>query len=115
MGNSNDGRVEGATYVGGVVGKNDAAITGAVNDMVGIENNGVVIAHKGGAGGIFGENTGDIKYAELTNNGIVSGTYSNNDVAGTGGILVLIVVILLIPVLKIILADRLLVRKMSAV
>ena len=54
--------------------------------MVGIENNGVVIAHKGGAGGIFGENTGDIKYAELTNNGIVSGTYSNNDVAGTGGI-----------------------------
>lgn len=86
MGNSNDGRVEGATYVGGVAGKNDAAITGAVNDMVGIENNGVVIAHKGGAGGIFGENTGDIKYAELTNNGIVSGTYSNNDVAGTGGI-----------------------------
>ena len=87
MGNSNDGRVEGATYVGGVAGKNDAAITGAVNDMVGIENNGVVIAHKGGAGGIFGENTGDIKYAELTNNGIVSGTYSNNDVAGTGGII----------------------------
>lgn len=87
MGNSNDGRVEGATYVGGVAGKNDAAITGAVDDMVGIANNGVVIAHKGGAGGIFGENTGNIEYAELTNNGIVSGTYNADKVAGTGGLI----------------------------
>lgn len=87
MGNSNDGRVEGATYVGGVAGKNDAAITGTVDDMVGIANNGIVIAHKGGAGGIFGENTGKIGYAELTNNGIVSGTYNADKVAGTGGII----------------------------
>ena len=87
MGNSNDGRVEGATYVGGVAGKNDAAITGTVDDMVGIANNGVVIAHEGGAGGIFGENTGNIEYAELTNNGIVSGTYNADKVAGTGGLI----------------------------
>ena len=87
MGNSNDGRVEGATYVGGVAGKNDAAITGTVDDMVGIANNGIVIAHKGGAGGIFGENTGNIEYAELTNNGIVSGTYNADKVAGTGGLI----------------------------
>ena len=89
MGNSNEGRVEGATYVGGVAGKNDAAIIGTVDDMTGIENNGVVIAHKGGAGGIFGENTGNIEYAELTNNGIVSGTYNNTatKVVGTGGLI----------------------------
>lgn len=55
--------------------------------MVGIANNGIVIAHKGGAGGIFGENTGKIGYAELTNNGIVSGTYNADKVAGTGGII----------------------------
>ena len=90
MGNSNTGRVEGATYVGGVAGKNDAAITGDVDNIVTIENSGVVIAHNGGAGGIFGENTGDITYAEMSNSGIVSGTnYSGIDdvTNGTGGII----------------------------
>lgn len=87
MGNSNEGIVEGASHVGGVAGKNDADIAGTVASMVGIENSGVVIAHNGGAGGIFGENTGDIQYAEMTNNGIVSGTYSDNvGENGTGGI-----------------------------
>ena len=90
MGNSNTGRVEGATYVGGVAGKNDADITGNVDNIVTIENSGVVIAHNGGAGGIFGENTGDITYAEMSNSGIVSGTnYSGSDdvTNGTGGII----------------------------
>lgn len=90
MGNSNTGRVEGATYVGGVAGKNDADITGDVDNIVTIENSGVVIAHNGGAGGIFGENTGDITYAEMSNSGIVSGTnYSGSDdvTNGTGGII----------------------------
>lgn len=84
-GNSNEGRVEGKSYVGGVAGLNDAAITGKVDSMIGIKNSGVVIAHQGGAGGIFGENKGDIKYVEMTNNGTVSGTFSQ-DVNGTGGI-----------------------------
>ena len=90
MGNSNTGRVEGATYVGGVAGKNDADITGDVDNIVTIENSGVVIAHNGGAGGIFGENTGDITYAKMSNSGIVSGTnYSGSDdvTNGTGGII----------------------------
>ncbi len=87
MGNSNEGRVEGASHVGGVAGLNNAAITGSLNDMVGIENSGVVIAHNGGAGGIFGENTGKIEYVEMTNKGTVSGTYSENaGMNGTGGI-----------------------------
>lgn len=87
MGNSNEGRVEGASHVGGVAGKNDAAITGSLNNMVGIKNSGVVIAHTGGAGGIFGENTGKIEYAEITNNGIVSGTAADDESKnGTGGI-----------------------------
>lgn len=88
MGNSNEGRVEGASHVGGVAGLNDAAITGKVNSMVGIENSGVVIAHNGGAGGIFGENNGNIEYVEMTNKGIVSGSDSKdkNGTNGTGGI-----------------------------
>lgn len=90
MGNSNTGRVEGATYVGGVAGKNNADITGTADNIITIENTGVVIAHNGGAGGIFGENTGDIQYAEMSNSGIVSGTnYSGIDdvTNGTGGII----------------------------
>lgn len=87
LNSSNAGRVEGANYVGGVAGKNEASITGKANDLVTIDNSGVVIANKGGAGGIFGENTGNIEYAELTNNGIVSGTYNVDKVAGTGGLI----------------------------
>lgn len=84
-GNSNEGRVEGKSYVGGVAGLNDAEIAGTLSSMIGIKNSGVVIAHEGGAGGIFGENKGAITYVEMTNNGIVSGT-SSQDVNGTGGI-----------------------------
>ena len=86
-GNSNEGRVEGKSYVGGVAGLNNAAITGELNSMIGIKNSGVVIAHQGGAGGIFGENTGDITYVEMTNNGIVTGTDGKGTgLNGTGGI-----------------------------
>ena len=88
MGNSNEGRVEGNTYVGGVAGLNDAAITGTTEKMVGITNSGVVIAHGGGAGGIFGVNTGDIEYAHISNTGVVSGTTPKGDApAGTGGLI----------------------------
>lgn len=88
MGNSNEGIVEGNSHVGGVAGLNDAAIKGEANSMVGIENSGVVIAHNGGAGGIFGENKGDIEYVEMTNNGIVSGSdvKDGEGTDGTGGI-----------------------------
>ncbi|PAV38867.1 hypothetical protein CJ260_06845 [Megasphaera sp. ASD88] len=87
MGNSNEGRVEGNTYVGGVAGLNDAAITGTAEEMVGITNSGVVIAHGGGAGGIFGVNAGKIEYAHISNTGIVSGTDSKDSAtAGTGGL-----------------------------
>lgn len=89
MGNSNEGRVEGKKYVGGVAGKNDAAITGTAEEMVGITNSGVVIAHGGGAGGIFGVNTGDITYAHISNTGVVSGSASQGGDTddGTGGLI----------------------------
>lgn len=88
MGNSNEGRVEGNTYVGGVAGLNNAAITGTAEEMVGITNSGVVIAHGGGAGGIFGVNAGKIEYAHISNTGIVSGTDSKDSAtAGTGGLI----------------------------
>ena len=88
MGNSNEGRVEGNSHVGGVAGLNDRDIAGTAASMVGIENSGVVIAHGGGAGGIFGENTGKIEYVEMTNKGVVSGTYSEKvGTNGTGGII----------------------------
>ena len=86
-GNSNEGRVEGNSYVGGVAGLNEAAITGNRDSMIGIKNFGVVIAHQGGAGGIFGENQGAITYVEMTNNGIVTGTDGKGTgLNGTGGI-----------------------------
>ena len=89
MGNSNEGRVEGKKYVGGVAGKNDAAITGTAEEMVGITNSGVVIAHGGGAGGIFGVNTGYITYAHISNTGVVSGSASQGGDTddGTGGLI----------------------------
>lgn len=86
-GNSNEGRVEGKSYVGGVAGLNDAEIAGTLGSMIGIKNSGVVIAHEGGAGGIFGENKGNITYVEMTNNGIVTGTDGKGTgLNGTGGI-----------------------------
>lgn len=87
MGNSNEGNVTGNNYVGGVAGKNDAAV-GSASGQVVITNSGKVTANGGGAGGIFGVNDGVISNAHLTNEGNVTGTTTNKegDETGTGGI-----------------------------
>lgn len=73
----NSGNVTGRDFVGGVAGQNNNII----ND-VNASNTGVVNATNGGAGGIFGENNADVINSELTNNGSVIG----NGGSGTGGI-----------------------------
>lgn len=88
MGNSNEGDVTGNNYVGGVAGKNDAAVGSATGKQVVITNSGTVTAIGGGAGGIFGENDGVISNVHLTNEGNVTGTTTDTegDKTGTGGI-----------------------------
>lgn len=77
----NSGNVTGENCVGGVAGLNNEDIDG-----VNASNTGVVKATKGGAGGIFAENTGNITNSTLTNNKIVVGT--GTDITGaTGGII----------------------------
>ena len=75
----NSGNVTGKDFVGGVAGLNNKDIDG-----VNASNTGVVKATKGGAGGIFAENTGDITNSTLTNNKIVAGTGTTG---ATGGII----------------------------
>ena len=90
MGNSNEGFVIGNNYVGGVIGKNEVAITGTADQSVGIVNSGTVIALAGGAGGIIGENSADITYVIMTNEGEVHGNASadgTREENGTGGII----------------------------
>lgn len=90
MGNSNEGFVIGNNYVGGVIGKNEVAITGTDAQSVGIVNSGTVIALAGGAGGIIGENSADITYVIMTNEGEVHGNASDHGSEqenGTGGII----------------------------
>lgn len=90
MGNSNKGFVIGNNYVGGVIGKNEVAITGTDEQSVGIVNSGTVIALAGGAGGIIGENSADITYVNMTNEGEVHGNASadgTREENGTGGII----------------------------
>lgn len=91
MGNSNKGEVIGKNFVGGVIGKNEVALTGTVADHIGAKNLGKVIATGGGAGGIIGENAADMTYVEFTNEGEVHGNAApatdNTATAGTGGIL----------------------------
>lgn len=90
MGNSNEGFVIGKNYVGGVIGKNEVAITGTAEQSVGIVNSGTVIALAGGAGGIIGENSADITYVNMTNEGEVHGNASadgTREENGTGGII----------------------------
>ena len=101
---------DGATYVGGIVGKNDGVLSGMngnygnvsgkdyvggvagenSQDLTGVEavNRGDVTASEGGAGGIFGENNGVISNVHLTNEGNVTGTATDKegDTSGTGGI-----------------------------
>lgn len=90
MGNSNEGFVIGNNYVGGVIGKNEVAITGTDEQSVGIVNSGTVIALAGGAGGIIGENSADITYVNMKNEGEVHGNASapgSREENGTGGII----------------------------
>lgn len=90
MGNSNEGLVIGKNYVGGVIGKNEVAIAGTADESVGIVNSGTVIALAGGAGGIIGENSADITYVNMTNEGEVHGNASadgTREENGTGGII----------------------------
>ena len=91
MGNSNEGFVIGKNYVGGVIGKNEVAITGTADESVGIVNSGTVIALAGGAGGIIGENSANINYVIMKNEGEVHGNASTPGSAieenGTGGII----------------------------
>lgn len=75
----NSGNVTGKDYVGGVAGKNNTALDGVI-----ASNDGTVKATEGGAGGIFAENTGDITNSTLTNNKIVAGTGTTG---ATGGII----------------------------
>ena len=87
MGNSNEGQVIGGSYVGGVIGKNDAVIGGKDKEQVGITNEGMVIATQGGAGGLIGENNAAITNAIMTNRGEVHGNNNADDGSGTGGII----------------------------
>lgn len=104
--NTADVNADGATYVGGIVGKNDGTlenmagnsgnvtgkdyvggVAGLNNkdiDGVTASNDGVVKATKGGAGGIFAENTGNITNSTLINNKTVAGAGANG---ATGGII----------------------------
>lgn len=75
----NSGNVTGKDYVGGVAGLNNKDIDGVT-----ASNDGVVKATKGGAGGIFAENTGNITNSTLINNKTVAGTGANG---ATGGII----------------------------
>lgn len=77
---------DGATYVGGIFGENNADV---INSE--LTNNGSVIGNGGsGTGGIFGVNSGDITYSSLKNNieGQVIGTQNVGGLIGvnTGNI-----------------------------
>lgn len=75
----NSGNVTGKNFVGGVAGQNNIALDG-----VNASNDGVVKATEGGAGGIFAENNADIINSTLTNNKIVAG---GAHTGATGGII----------------------------
>ena len=105
--NRADVNAEGASYVGGVVGKNDGTLSGmngnygnvSGKDYVGgvagensqelfkVEavNQGNVTATDGGAGGIFAVNSGEISSSQLTSSGTVTGIAGDEN-SGTGGI-----------------------------
>lgn len=75
----NAGNVIGSAYVGGVAGENKANFDGLT-----ASNTGEVKAtgDDGGAGGLFGQNSGYITNAALTNSGIVAGNKG-----ATGGLI----------------------------
>ena len=77
----NSGNVTGKDYVGGVAGQNNAVNNDPLNGVE-ASNTGTVFATDGGAGGIFAVNNANITNSKLTNNGAVIGNGGN----GTGGI-----------------------------
>lgn len=81
----NEGSVSGKSQVGGIIGKNDNnnVLQGTENDRLTVTNDGTIDAEEGGAAGIFYENNGEIKYADISNNGLVDG---GDKEGGTGGL-----------------------------
>lgn len=81
----NEGSVFGKSQVGGIIGENnnDNVLQGTADNRLKVTNDGTVDAEEGGAAGIFYQNNGDIKYADISNNGVVNG--GNKD-GGTGGL-----------------------------
>ena len=71
----NEGTVLGKDKVGGLAGENtnDQLLKGEESNRLIVTNTGDVTATDGSAGGIFYYNTGEIKYADLTNTGTVNG------------------------------------------
>lgn len=78
--NGNYGNVSGGNYVGGVAGENSQNLS----DVTAV-NQGNVTATDGGAGGIFAVNKGEISNSQLTSSGKVEGT-AGDGTSGTGGI-----------------------------
>lgn len=81
----NKGSVAGKSQVGGIIGKNnnDKVLQGTEENRLIVTNDGTVDAEDGGAAGIFYENNGEIKYADISNNGVVNG---GDKEGGTGGL-----------------------------
>lgn len=81
----NKGSVAGKSQVGGIIGKNDneKVLQGKEENRLIVTNDGTVDAEDGGAAGIFYENNGEIKYADISNNGVVNG---GDKEGGTGGL-----------------------------
>ena len=71
--------------MGGIIGKNDndKVLQGTEENRLIVTNDGTVDAEDGGAAGIFYENNGEIKYADISNNGVVNG---GDKTGGTGGL-----------------------------
>lgn len=78
--NGNYGSVSGKDFVGGVAGKNTQELS-----KVNAVNQGDVTATEGGAGGIFAVNSGKITDSTFTSSGTVTGM-TGTGASGTGGI-----------------------------
>ena len=82
---ANEGFVSGKSDVGGIIGSNqntEILNNDDKNDRLVVSNSGRVQAEKGGAAGIFYENTGAINNADLTNTGMVIGGTDSTSVTG---------------------------------
>lgn len=81
----NEGSVSGKSNVGGIIGQNDNdyVLQGTADKRLVVKNKGNAVAEDGGAAGIFYKNTGDILYADISNDGVVDGGTGTD---GTGGL-----------------------------